>query len=79
MKPLIDVLDEMNLKEDKVHNMIVEKLQRLSKLIFDVDRWENTDLGFVNALMENIIENPTKRIITSEIERCNRLWKQYQQ
>ena len=79
MKPLIDVLDEMNLKEDKVHNMIVEKLQRLSNLIFDVDKWENTDLGFVNALIENIIENPIKRITTSEIERCNRLWKQYQQ
>ena len=79
MKPLIDVLDEMNLKEDKAHSMVVEKLERLSKLIFSIDSWRNTDLEFVNDLMESIIEKPALRITKSQIEKCNRLFTQYKE
>jgi len=79
-KKLIDIIDEMNLKEDTTNNMVVNKLQTLSRLIFDVVGWENTsdtDLEFVNTIMEDIIESPHKRITRLEIEKCNRLWKQY--
>ena len=79
-KLLIDIIDEMNLKEDTTNNMVVNKLQTLSRLIFDVVGWENTsdtDLEFVNTIMEDIIESPHKRITRLEIEKCNRLWKQY--
>ena len=82
MKPLIDVLDEMNLKEDTTNNMVVNKLQKLSRLIFDVVGWENTsdtDLEFVNTIMEDIVESPHKRITRLEIEKCNRLFKQYKE
>ena len=82
MKPLIDVLDEMNLKEDTTNNMVVNKLQTLSRLIFDVVGWENTsdtDLEFVNTIMEDVIELPHKRITRLEIEKCNNLYKQYKE
>ena len=96
MKPweatkLIDVLDEMNLKEDNSKQMVVEKLRKLSNKIFNISRkvlgdpvethekWvDNPDLIFVNNIMEDLIESPHKRITKIEIERCNRLWKQYQ-
>ena len=84
MKPtkLIDILDDMNLKEDATNNMVVNKLQKLSRLIFDVVGWEKTsdpDLEFVNTIMEDIIELPHKRITKLEIEKCNRLYKQYRE
>ena len=75
MKPLIDVLDEMNLKEDQLRQRITEKLDRLANLIFDVDK-ESSELIFVNHLLEEIIEG--KKIVRPELEKCNRLWKQYQ-
>ena len=81
-KKLIDVIDEMNLKEDTTNNMVVNKLQKLSRLIFDVVGWEKTsdpDLEFVNTIMEDIIESPHKRITKLEIEKCNNLYKQYKE
>jgi len=81
-KKLIDIIDEMNLKEDATNNMVVNKLQKLSRLIFDVVGWEKTsdpDLKFVNTIMEDIIESPHKRITRFEIEKCNRLFKQYKE
>ena len=76
MKPLIDVLDEMNLKEDQLRQRITEKLDRLSNLIFDVDK-ESSELIFVNHLLEEVIEG--KKIVRPELERCNRLYKQYKE
>ena len=78
MKPtkLIDILDDMNLKEDVTNNMVVDKLDRLAKLVFDVDEYSD-DLQFVNTIMEDLIESSHKRITKLEIERCNRLYKQY--
>ena len=76
MKPLIDVLDEMNLKEDQLRQRITEKLDRLANLIFDVDK-ESSELIFVNHLLEEIIEG--KKIVRPELEKCNRLYKQYKE
>jgi len=80
MKPtkLIDILDDMNLKEDVTNNMVVDKLDRLAKLVFDVDEYSD-DLQFVNTIMEDLIESSHKRITKLEIERCNRLYKQYKE
>ena len=80
MKPtkLIDILDDMNLKEDVTNNMVVDKLDRLAKLVFDVDEYSD-DLQFVNTIMEDLIETPHKRITKLEIEKCNRLFKQYKE
>ena len=81
-KKLIDIIDEMNLKEDTTSNMVVNKLQKLSRLIFDVVGWDKTsdpDLEFVNTIMEDIIESPHKRITRLEIEKCNNLYKQYKE
>ena len=77
-KKLIDILDEMNLKEDTTNKMVVDKLQMLSELIF---RRDNTspDLQFVDTIMEDLIESPHKRITKLEIEKCNRLFKQYKE
>ncbi len=77
-KKLIDVLDEMNLKEDDVNNMVVGKLNRLAKLIFDVDKY-NDDAQFVSTIMEDLIQSPHHRITKLEIERCNNLYKQYKE
>jgi hypothetical protein len=43
MKPweatkLIDVLDEMNLKEDNSKQMVIDKLSKLANLIFNISR-----------------------------------------
>ena len=80
-KKLIDIIDEMNLKEDDVNNMVVGKLSRLAKLIFDVDKisMTNPDLTFVNNIMEDLIESPHHRITKLQIEKCNNLFKQYKE
>ena len=88
MKPLIDILDEMNLREDKVKENLIEKIERLANLIFDIEhkvlgdpaetheKWvSNPELIFVNHLLEEIIEG--KKIVRPELEKCNRLYKQY--
>ena len=89
-KKLIDIIDEMNLKEDTTNKMVVDKLNRLAQLIFNTNRevlgdpaethekWvSNPDLIFVNHLLEEIIEG--KKIVRPELERCNRLYKQYKE
>ena len=76
-KKLIDIIDEMNLKEDTTNTMVVGKLNRLASLIFERDKY-NDDTDFVSKIMEDLIESPHKRITRIEIEKCNRLWKQYQ-
>ena len=73
---LVDILDQMNLKEDKSKQMVINKLQKLSSIIFDVDD-NSQDLDFVNTIMEDLIQSPHKRITKLEIERCNQLWKVY--
>ena len=35
---LIDIIDEMNLKEDDINNMVVGKLNKLVSLIFERDK-----------------------------------------
>ena len=77
-KKLIDVLDEMNWKESTTNNMVVEKLDRLVRLIYGVDEY-NDDVDFVSTIMEDLIESPHKRITRLEIEKCNRLFKQYRE
>ena len=80
MKPtkLIDILDEMNLKEDTTNKMVVDKLEMLAKLMFDVDKYSD-DVQFVSTIVEDLIESPHKRITKIEIEKCNRLFKQYKE
>ena len=77
-KKLIDVLDEMNWKESTTNKMVVEKLDTLSRLIYDVDEY-NEDVDFVSTIMEDLIESPHKRITKIEIEKCNNLYKQYRE
>ena len=77
-KKLIDIIDEMNLKEDKTNTMVVGKLTKLAQRIFDVDKYSD-DVQFVSAIMEDLIESPHHRITRLEIERCNNLYKQYKE
>ena len=77
-KKLIDILDEMNWKESTTNKMVVEKLDRLAKLIYGVDEY-NDDVDFVSTIMEDLIESPHHRITKLEIEKCNRLFKQYRE
>ena len=75
---LIDIIDEMNWKEDATNKMVINKLDRLTKLIYGVDEY-NEDVDFVSTIMEDLIESPHKRITKLEIEKCNRLYKQYKE
>ena len=77
-KKLIDIMDEMNWKESTTNKMVVEKLDRLARLIYGVDEY-NDDVDFVSTIMEDLIESPHKRITRLEIEKCNRLFKQYKE
>ena len=75
---LIDILDEMNLKEDKTNTMVVGKLNRLASLIFERDKYSD-DVQFVSTIMEDLIQSPHHRITKLEIEKCNNLYKQYKE
>ena len=75
---LIDVLDEMNWKESTTNKMVVEKLDKLARLIYGVSEY-NEDADFVSTIMEDLIQSPHKRITRLEIEKCNRLFKQYKE
>ena len=77
-KKLIDIIDEMNWKEDATNTMVVGKLNRLASLIFERDKYSD-DVDFVSTIMEDLIESPHKRITKLEIEKCNRLYKQYKE
>ena len=77
-KKLIDILDEMNLKEDDVNNMVVGKLNKLVSIIFEVDDYSE-DVQFVSTIIEDLIQSPHHRITKLEIERCNNLYKQYKE
>jgi len=77
-KKLIDIIDEMNWKEDATNTMVVGKLNKLASLMFEIDKY-NDDVDFVSTIMEDLIESPHKRITKLEIEKCNRLYKQYKQ
>jgi len=75
---LIDIIDEMNWKEDDINNMVVSKLNRLVSLIFERDKYSD-DVQFVSAIMEDLIEKPYHRITKLQIEKCNNLYKQYKE
>ena len=77
-KKLIDVLDEMNWKEDATNDMVVGKLNKLASLIFERDKYSD-DVDFVSTIMEDLIESPHHRITKLEIEKCNNLYKQYKE
>ena len=77
-KKLIDIIDEMNWKESITNKMVVEKLDKLAKLIYSVDDY-NKDVDFVSTIMEDLIQSPHHRITKLEIERCNNLYKQYKE
>ena len=77
-KKLIDIIDEMNLKEDATNTMVVGKLNKLVSLIFEVDDYSE-DVQFVSTIIEDLIQSPHHRITKLEIERCNNLYKQYKE
>ena len=77
-KKLIDIIDEMNLKEDTTNTMVVGKLNRLASIMFEVDKY-NDDVQFVSTIIEDLISSPHHRITKLEIERCNNLYKQYKE
>ena len=77
-KKLIDILDEMNLKEDTTNTMVVGKLNKLVSLIFERDKYSE-DVQFISTIIEDLIESPHKRITKLQIEKCNRLYKQYKE
>ena len=77
-KKLIDIIDEMNWKEDATNTMVVGKLNRLASLIFEVNKYSD-DVQFVSTIMEDLIESPHHRITKLQIEKCNRLYKQYKE
>ncbi len=75
---LIDIIDEMNWKEDATNTMVVGKLNKLASLIFERDKYSD-DVQFVSTIIEDLISSPHHRITKLEIERCNRLYKQYKE
>ena len=77
-KKLIDILDEMNLKEDTTNEMVVGKLNKLAQRIFKINKYSD-DVQFVSTIIEALIESPHKRITKLQIERCNNLYKQYKE
>ena len=77
-KKLIDIIDEMNLKEDTTNTMVVGKLNRLASLMFDVGEYDD-NVQYVSDIIESLIESPHHRITKLQIEKCNNLYKQYKE
>jgi len=77
-KKLIDIIDEMNLKEDTTNEMVVGKLNKLAQRIFKINKYSD-DVQFVSAIIEDLIESPHHRITKLQIEMCNNLYKQYKE
>ena len=77
-KKLIDILDEMNLKEDTTNTMVVGKLNKLVSLIFERDKYSD-DVQSISTIIESLIESPHRRITKLQIRKCNRLYKQYKE
>ena len=77
-KKLIDIIDEMNLKEDDINNMVVGKLNKLAQRIFKINKY-SANVQYVSSIIEALIESPHKRITKLQIEKCNRLYKQYKE
>ena len=77
-KKLIDILDEMNLKEDTTNTMVVGKLNRLASIMFEAGEYDD-NVQYVSDIIESLIESPHKRITKLQIEKCNRLYKQYKE
>ena len=77
-KKLIDILDEMNLKEDTTNEMVVGKLNKLAQRIFKINKYSD-DVRLVSDIIEDLIESPHHRITKLEIEMCNNLYKQYKE
>ena len=77
-KKLIDIIDEMNLKEDVTNTMVVGKLNKLAQRIFKINKYSE-DVQFVSDIMEDLIESPHHRITKLQIEMCNNLYKQYKE
>ena len=77
-KKLIDVLDEMNLKEDTTNMMVVGKLNRLASIMFEAGEYDD-NVQYVSDIIESLIESPHKRITKLQIEKCNNLYKQYKE
>ena len=77
-KKLIDIIDEMNLKEDTTNTMVVGKLNKLAQRIFKINKYSD-DVQYVSDIMEDLIEHPHTRITRFEIEKCNNLYKQYKE
>ena len=75
-KKLIDIIDEMNLKEDATNTMEVGKLNRLASIMFEAGEYDD-NVQYVSDIIESLIESPHKRITKLQIEKCNRLYKQY--
>ena len=77
-KKLIDIIDEMNLKEDVTNTMVVGKLNKLAQRIFKINKYSE-DVQFVSDIIEDLIESPHHRITKLQIEMCNNLYKQYKE
>ena len=77
-KKLIDIIYEMNLKEDVTNTMVVGKLNKLAQRIFKINKYSD-DVQFVSTIIEDLISSPHHRITKLEIERCNNLYKQYRE
>ena len=77
-KKLIDIIDEMNLKEVTTNGMVIDKLEKLAKLIFKINKYSD-DVQFVSTIVEDLISSPHHRITKLEIEKCNNLYKQYKE
>ena len=60
------------------NTMVVGKLNRLASIMFEVDKY-NDDVQFVSTIIEDLISSPHKRITKLQIEKCNRLYKQYKE
>ena len=75
---LIDIIDEMNLKEDTTNTMVVGKLNKLAQRIFKINKYSD-DVQFVSTIIEDLISSPHHRITKLQIEMCNNLYKQYKE
>jgi hypothetical protein len=67
----------MNLKEDIIRNMVIDKLKKLHDIITISSKYVMEEREYVFTILDNLRQHPEQRITKIEINECNKLYRKY--
>ena len=76
-KKLIDIIDEMNMKEDVTRSMVMKKLKKLHDMIAISSKYVMEEREYVFTILDDLRQHLERRITKIEINECNKLYRKY--